>query len=119
MRKSTRVVLSLFAVLLLLLGIYLLVKGKPYEAFAEQPLVTFYYLPGCGWCEKFKPEWEKCKKMAASKNIATREVNAAENEEEVSSKGINGFPTILISVDGKEKEYQGERTAEAILAEVK
>lgn len=116
MRKSYKLVLGLLAVLLLLVGIAFLLRTRRWEGFSDPVLVTFYYLPGCGWCEKAKPEWEKFKKEAAAKGIKTREVNAEEAQEEITKKGIRGFPTFMITKNGKESEYSGERTSSALLA---
>lgn len=115
MKKSVRVVMGIFAVLLLLLGIALLLQSKKWEGFAEQKTVTFYFLEGCGWCEKFKPEWASFKELAAKEGIVTREVSASENPKEVEEKGIQGFPTVIVTSGGQDKEYNGERTADDLL----
>lgn len=115
MRKSGKVTLGLLAVLFLLLGIALLVRSRRFEAFGEPCTVVFYYLPGCGWCEKAKPEWKKFEEKAKSKGIITKAVNAQENQDEVASKGIRGFPTFMLVKEGKEEEYSGDRTAEALM----
>jgi len=119
MKKSVKVVLGAIAVLLLLVGIAFLLQSKKWEGFATEKTVSFYYLPGCSWCEKFKPEWKKFESSAKDNGIVTRAVNAQENEQEVSKKQIKGFPTVLVTSNGKEVEYNGERTSEALLAFVK
>lgn len=81
------------------------------EAFSGGSAVTYFYLPECPWCKKFKPEWEKFKASAAKAGIATKEVNGEEDRIAVDEKGIKGFPTVLVG----DKEYQGERTAEALM----
>lgn len=118
MKRSTRTMLGLFAVLLLMGGLFGLAKvmGWKKEGFESTTVqVTFYFLPGCGWCEKFEPEWEKFEKLAKEKGILTRKVNAKEETDEVQQKGITGFPTVIITKNGKETDYQGDRTAEDLL----
>lgn len=74
--------------------------------------VTFFYLPGCGWCDKFKPEWARFVELAKQRSITTREVNAGDDQRRESERlGITSFPTVLI----RGMQYDGERTAEALL----
>lgn len=117
MKKSMRVLVALVAVLLVLVGVYFLMGGKLIEKFtgAEKTKVIYYYLPGCGWCQKFMPEWDKFVELAKAAGIETEKVNAQENAEEVTKKGINAFPTVHVVKGGKATEYDGERTAEEIL----
>lgn len=117
MKKSLRILVALIAVLLLLVGLYFLMGGKLIEKFTgeDKPKVVYYFLPGCGWCQKFMPEWEKFTKLAKTEGMETQKVNAQENAEEVTKKGITAFPTIHVVKDGKPTEYNGDRTAEDLL----
>lgn len=89
---------------------------KKYEKFEDGVSVTFYYMDGCGWCEKFKPEWEKFKKLVPS-SVAVKEVEAQKMSEDQQKK-IRGFPTIVLSKNGKDVDYEGDRTATDLLAKV-
>lgn len=111
------VLIALVAVLLILVGVYMLMGGKLIEKFtgADKTKVVYYFLPGCGWCQKFMPEWEKFEKLAKDAGIDTEKVNAQENAEEVSKKGITAFPTIHVVKAGKPVEYEGERTADELM----
>lgn len=121
MKKSVRVLVALIVILLLLIGIYFLMGGRLIEKFtgADKTKVVYYYLPGCGWCQKFMPEWDKFVKLAKENGIDTEKVNAEENAEEVSKKGITAFPTVHIVKGGKPTEYNGDRTSDALLAAAK
>ena len=77
--------------------------------------VTYFYLQNCPWCQKFKPEWEKFKVEAGKAGILTREVDGEAEKELIATKGIKGFPTIMVA----DVEYTGDRTAAALLAAAK
>ena len=65
----------------------------------------------CGFCEKFKPEWQKFKNMAKS-NLINGVVATASDKSMGSLKcnnQINGFPTIRIFKNGEHIDYDGER----------
>ena len=121
MKKSVHIFITLIVVLGLLMGIYFLMGGRFIEKFTggDNTKVVYYYLPGCGWCQKFMPEWDKFEKMAKDNGIEAKKVNAQENADEVSKKGITAFPTVHIIKGGKETEYTGDRTADALLTAAK
>lgn len=80
--------------------------------------ILYFYMPGCGHCEKFNPEWEKLQKLVddnraplrLSKLDGTDDANKAVAEQ----NGVKGFPTIVLEFGGKSKTYDGERTADAV-----
>lgn len=120
MKKSLRIVGGLVAVLLLLVVVYVLMGGKIREKFSnDQPKVTYFFLPECGWCKKFMPEWEKFEALAEKEGVKATKVNAQEKADVVTKKGITSFPTVIVEKSGKESEYSGERTAEDLLKFVK
>lgn len=92
---------------------------KNIELFSNRPVVTYYYMKGCPWCEKFMPEWDKFVVMAKSANVSTKKIEASEDPDTVQRLGIKGFPTIMIENGKKSVEYSGERTADAIMKTVK
>ena len=81
--------------------------------------VELFYAEWCGHCQKFKPEWEKLKKMAGGNGIQCIEYESEKDAQKMEEENIQGFPTIKISVGGKCQEYHGERTAEEILMAIK
>lgn len=94
---------------------------KRYEGFESQPVISYFYLEGCGWCQKFNPEWEKFAKAVADEKIpiTVRKVNAEENKEEVEKEQINGFPHVHMMKDGKRKDFEFNRTATDLMKFVK
>lgn len=83
-------------------------------------MFTMYYAEWCPHCKAVKPAFEEWSKngfvTAAGKNVKVRMVEQSEKPEEVSAKGIKGFPTFLLeTADGKKVEFQGDRTPEAYL----
>lgn len=81
---------------------------------------TLYYAEWCPHCKTVKPAFQQWAKngfvMAAGKQVKVKMVEQSEAPEEVSSKGIKGFPTFLLeTAEGKRVEFQGERTPEGYL----
>ena len=70
----------------------------------------------CGFCEQFKPEWQKFKKMA--KNDLINGIIATASDKSMNSLNcnnkINGFPTIRIFKDGNYIDYNGARDSESL-----
>lgn len=76
----------------------------------------------CGYCIKFKPEWEKFQSMTKDNEYITTahydEANKKEMDKVTTDKGyhIDGFPTLIITInDNSPIYYKGERTADTIL----
>jgi len=65
----------------------------------------------CGFCEQFKPEWQKFKNMAKNKLI--NGIVATASDKSMGSlkcnNQINGFPTIRIFKNGNYLDYNGQR----------
>ena len=77
--------------------------------------VELFYADWCGHCQRFKPEWAKLKKQLDSNNIGWGEYESQKDASRMSKEGIEGFPTIKITKNGKKEDYNGERTASAIM----
>ncbi len=112
----------IIAVLLLaaLVALYMFMKKR--EGFESQVVVKYYFLPECGWCKKFKPEWDTfVKNLEADKKVKpslaivkTEAIDGSKNK-----VPVQGFPTVhLVGKDGKVEEYKGERTATALMEAV-
>jgi protein disulfide-isomerase A6 len=69
--------------------------------------VELYYANWCPHCVNFKSDWKKFKKAVDGK-IVCRQYEESENKELMAKKGINGFPTLRIIVDGNMEEYDGQ-----------
>lgn len=81
------------------------------------PIIYFYYMNGCGWCEKMKPEWAKCEQKAKTKGFITKKVSADEAGDKLEQLNINGFPAFVIEKNGKEVVYPSNnpRTADGLI----
>ena len=116
-----RWVIGVTVSIVLALIVYGFIIAPRMEAFAGEVTVTYYFLEQCPWCKKFAPEWESFKKAIAEEKLAIKAVEVnAEKESDKVPKDIKGFPTVQIAkADGAAVAYDGERTASALLAEVK
>jgi len=103
----TAVVVVAAVVFALVLAAYM---RKTYiEHFDSKTLVTFFYMDGCPHCVDFEPEWTKFVANPPP-NVSTEK---HESKEKITKarKDIQGYPTIIITKDGKDTIYPGERTA--------
>lgn len=88
------------------------------EKFSSKPTLTYYYLPSCGWCKEFTPEWEKFVKMAPD-TIVTNKVDGSSSSPDIEKYKIKGFPHIQLVKDDKVTVFEGERTADTLMKFVK
>jgi glutaredoxin len=87
-------------------------KAKTTSSFGKTTEILFYSLKDCGHCIKFKEEWNKLIEITKNnKDIHLEQIEATENPGRIQNDNIMYFPTIKING----KEYEGERTATAIL----
>ena len=84
--------------------------------------VVLVWASWCGWSNKFIPEWQKFKNSykgsynALDFNVANTNQELANKAKEVSDMlGVKGFPSIFIVKDGNATQYNGERTADALI----
>jgi thiol-disulfide isomerase/thioredoxin len=79
---------------------------------------------GCGWCDKFKPTWDKlkenkiCKFYECESSNQNNSIEAKQIEEQLNTE-ISSYPSIYLEVNGKYKEYQGDRSYDDVLNFVK
>jgi len=80
--------------------------------------VMYFYMPECGHCKKFNPEWEKLQKMVDNERapLTLNKVDGTDdaNKDLVNQYNVKGFPTIIIEFGNKSTVYDGERTADAV-----
>jgi len=83
----------------------------------DQKLPSGMIMVGANWCPhctSLKPTWKQLYKDS-SKDSTIAAIDAEKSQELVHMLGISGYPTILIvGNNGKLKEYDGERTLEAL-----
>jgi len=77
--------------------------------------LVYFYMNGCGHCEKFSPIWDKFSNSNAS-SITTHKLERAQAKDKLEKYNINGFPTILLLNENNEKlkDYNGDRSEEAL-----
>lgn len=107
------------AILLLLLGLTFYM-GKCWEGFGGEATLFYFYMPGCPYCEKFHPEWDRFVAMAKKEGIPVTltklDGTKKESAEKVARFGVQGFPTLVLDKDGKAMTYDGRRSADDLLA---
>lgn len=113
---SLQQILMAILTLLIVAGILYFFLRKM-EAFESRPTVTYYYLPSCGWCQKFTPTWEEFEVAVKAQGIqvSTRKVNGNEATEEVDKFGIQGFPHVQMVQGDKVAVFEGERTVSSLI----
>lgn len=75
----------------------------------------YYYMDGCGHCEKFSPEWDKFTKSYKGP-VKLKKINMKDAEDDLKKYEVDGFPTVVVIDDqGKSKHYDGDRTKSALM----
>ena len=72
--------------------------------------ITLYHMIGCGPCNKFMPEFDKFIDNVKEKKL-NYNINKIESNDVTDKDGVDSFPTVKISIDGKIYDYDGPRTA--------
>ena len=86
-------------------------KGKSQDA----PKIIYFWMKGCGHCEKFKPTWEKFK--ADNKcPVEKEDISRSDSKFAEYKSFVTGFPTIVFMKDGQHVMFKGERTVDALNA---
>lgn len=61
-------------------------------------IINYYYATWCGYCNKFKPTWEYCKKLFNNNpNVVYREYESKDRKQ-IEKDDIKGFPTLKFRV---------------------
>jgi len=87
---------------------------------ANPVLFVEFYAPWCGHCKHLAPEYEKAAtELKGRVPLAKVDADSATNKPLASRFEIQGFPTLKLFRNGKPTDYQGERSAEAIVSFLK
>lgn len=88
----------------------------------SKPRVILYYANWCNHCHSLydaeqnkELEWNKLQKMLKKEGISYAEFEETKDSAVMEKENVDGYPTIRI--DGK--DYNGERTADAIIEYIK
>jgi thiol-disulfide isomerase/thioredoxin len=102
----------------ILLGAFLVYKFlvKPrLEHFSNETVFRMFKMEGCPHCVAAKPEFDK---ILSTKEINGKpiEVSVVDSKDDLTTKfGVTSFPTFILTKDGKNINYDGERTSNAFL----
>ena len=80
--------------------------------------ITLYHAKWCGHCKNFIPQWNALTKTLEKNNISYADFEDSRDADVINSANIIGFPTIRITKDNHEYEYNGDRTVDGILNEL-
>lgn len=109
---------DLVLVLAILAILFLLYRNKKSEGFSQEKEVYLFYATWCGHSKAMLPQWEQ-KVIPHFKdsgvNIISVDVDDEKHKELIDKYNVSAYPTIILSKEGKNVEYQGNRTAEDII----
>ena len=107
---------NILFVLLCAVIFYVVFNSQYYsEHFETKKTLTLYYAPWCPHCKPVKPLFEDLKtNYENNKDVKIQTINGDENPEVLKERGIKGYPTIVLTVNGKDIIFEGERTAEKL-----
>jgi len=93
-------------------------NGASYTKFVKDNklCVVMFYAPWCGHCKAFKPEYERIATALKEKEIPCGRIDGDAEGEISNEVGIEGFPTIMVYVDGKPVKYDGPRSKDGVIA---
>jgi thiol-disulfide isomerase/thioredoxin len=107
---------------LLVVIIVLLAKrylGHDTESFKveDEARLVLYYAPWCPHCKTFMAEWDN---LGASQevngvNVVVEKIDCQENAGVAEQENIEGFPTVKLHSKNGSMEYNGARTADAVI----
>ena len=117
-------------ILVLALAILVLLAYRLWEPFVNTPKrdvpvgkaqIYFFYTNWCGFSQKAMPEWEKLEKaLKETPYFGKTEVTpiSIDCEKDAAScllYEVSGYPTIKLETSSILRDYEGKRTAEALL----
>jgi len=90
--------------------------------------LIYFFMEGCGWCERFLPQWNLIKEKVDKKDLEHIKLYEFERNEIQSNERalkiqkhveVNGFPTIIVKINNDYHKYEGNRTICDILKFIK
>lgn len=129
MNLSEMVIIGLLLVSILLGYYYVYSRNQEEEGFQNinltpednEVVMVLFYTEWCGYCKKFKPEWEKASRQmnntkVNNNKVRFEKVDCDANSELAKEYEVNGYPTVKILRKGKVEDYEGERSLSGIKA---
>ena len=84
--------------------------------------LILFYADWCGHCKKFKPIFdEELKQLISSSNIPVQleSIDGDKNPEITSKCNVTAYPTLILEVNNKLINYDGQRKSEDIIQFIK
>lgn len=111
---TTNVLYGLAILVLAFLAYKFLIK-RTTEHFSGKTFFRMFSLEGCGYCKQAKPEFDKI--------LSTKEINGnpieivvVDAKDKLTTEfGVTSFPTFVLTKDGKNINYDGERNQSAFI----
>ena len=83
----------------------------------NNPTLYYFYMNGCGWCDKFNPVWTEltnCENEINIKQGNMEKINGPENNNLTNEYKVDGYPTIILVKNNKRNKYEGNRELEEL-----
>jgi thiol-disulfide isomerase/thioredoxin len=116
-KSLTRV--QILVIILIAIGVPAIVKlvyKRNVENFnsvkGDKPVFRMFHVKWCGHCKVAKPEFAEFMKENSNVNAEMIDAEDAKNKAIVEAYDIEGYPTFIVSKNGKDTLYEGERTKE-------
>lgn len=84
--------------------------------------LKLFYADWCGHCKRFKPVFDgELKDLVSNSKIPVQleAIDCDKNPQMASKYKVSGFPTLILEVNNKPIEYQGQRKSENIINFIK
>lgn len=78
----------------------------------------------CGWSNRFQPEWEEFSKRVKSNpklsHVEALDIKCDDDKNKLMCEKyeVPGYPFIIVEINNKRTQYNGERTADALIKHV-
>lgn len=117
-------------ILLLSLAILVVLAYRFWEPFVNTPKrdvpvgkarIYFFYTNWCGFSQKAMPEWEKLEKALrdtpyfGNTEVTAVSVDCEKDRASCMLYEVSGYPTIKLETSSLLRDYEGKRSAEALL----
>jgi hypothetical protein len=80
----------------------------------------------CGWSQKFQPDWDKFTNIIKQDPKLNKLIEVIDvkcdtdaNKQLCIENNVEGYPTVIININGKKTNYDGQRTVDGLMSAVK
>ena len=105
--------LSIITWIFILISILFLLNLNRNEKYTENKNIIYNFnTTWCKYSRDFQPIWDQFEKDNKNNNLEIKDIKCDDENELCNKYPIKGFPTVLLDMNGKVKEYNGKRTVE-------